>query len=158
MQIKRIVAVVLLLAGALAYGIEAGEQAKSTLGLVKTLEKYSEVKGVKYYHLEGFALKMAKPKIRKTPVGKAADGITSMYLFVMDKKAEAKPKFVKDLESALSAYEFALETTENDKTSRIYIKKTRPDIFDEMVIYTLGDEPAVVYMLGTLKVADMTGL
>ncbi len=159
MHMKKILLVLITLAGLMACGNADAKETETDNGLVEVFESYTEAKGVQYFNLEGFTLKMARPKIRKTPVGKAADGIESMCIFSMkDVKKEVKAKFIKEVEAVFSTYEMALETNEKGKKSRIFIKKTQPEIIDEMIIYSMEDDPVVIYMVGEMPVVEMRGI
>ena len=159
MHMKKIFLILITLAGIMACGNADAKETEADNGLVEIFESYTEAKGVQYFNLEGFTLKMARPKIRKTPVGNAADGIESLYIFAMkDVKKEVKAKFVKEAEAVFGTYEMALETNEKGKKSRIFIKKTQPEIIDEMIIYSMENDPVVIYMVGEIPVAEMKGV
>lgn len=127
--------------------------------LIRIFESYEETEGVEYFNLEGFLLKMARPTIRKSPVGKAADGIENLCIFsISEVGKELRNRFTKEAEGALQAYEMVLETKEDKQTSRIYMKKQNAEIIDELIVYALGEDIALIYIRGEIPVSALEGM
>jgi hypothetical protein len=52
----------------------------------------------------------------------------------------------------------ALEKTEKEVTSRIYVKKTSAGIIDELIVYNLGADIALIYIIGQIPVSSLEGI
>lgn len=127
--------------------------------LIQLFESYEETKGVEYFNLNGFLLKMARPTIKKSPIGKAADQIDNLCIFSMTEAGkEVRSKFMKEADAALGSYKKVLETTEDKQTSRIYMKKTSAEIIDELIVYSLGEDIALIYIKGEIPVSALEGM
>lgn len=151
---KRFFTTILLLIATLGVCIDAeARKTKETNALTQLFEKYQETDGVELFDLKGLVLSMAKPSIRKTPVGKAADGIKHMQIFSMaEPGSKLKASFTKEVESVLSGYEMALETKEDKLTSRVYVSKASEEMISEMIVYTIEESIVVIYMTGEIPV------
>lgn len=142
----------------IALPVEARKD-KEINALIELMESYEEAKGVQYFNLNGMILKMAKPSIKKTPVGKAADDIDNLCIFSMnDAVKEVRAKFLKEADLLFKDYEMALEKTEEEVTSRIYVKKTSAGIIDELIVYNLGADIALIYIIGQIPVSSLEGI
>lgn len=151
---KRFVTTILLLFVMAGAGVNAeARKTEETNALTQLFEKYQETDGVELFDLKGLVLSMAKPSIRKTPVGKAADGVKHMQIFSMaEPGAKLKSNFTKEVEAILAGYEMALENKEDDLTSRIYVRKASEEVISEMIVYTIEESIVVIYMTGEIPV------
>ena len=71
---------------------------------------------------------------------------------------EVRSKFIKEAEGVLGSYEMVLETKEEKQTSRIYMKKTSAEIIDELIVYSLGEDIALIYIKGEIPVSALEGM
>lgn len=151
---KRFFTTILLLFVMAGAGINAEtRKTEDTNAFTQLFEKYQETDGVELFDLKGLVLSMAKPSIRKTPVGKAADGIKHMQIFSMaEPGTKLRTNFTKEVEAILAGYEMAMETKEDKLTSRIYVKKASEEVISEMIVYTIEESIVVIYMTGEIPV------
>lgn len=127
--------------------------------VIQLFESYEEAKGVEYFNLDGFLLKMARPTIRKSPIGKAADQIDNLCIFSMTEAGkEVRSKFMKEADAVLGSYEMVLETKEEKQTSRIYMKKSSAETIDEFIVYALGEDIAFIYIKGEIPMSALEGM
>lgn len=127
--------------------------------VIQLFESYEEAKGVEYFNLDGFLLKMARPTIKKSPIGKAADQIDNLCIFSMTEAGkEIRSKFIKEAEGVLGSYEMVLETKEEKQTSRIYMKKSSAETIDEFIVYALGEDIAFIYIKGEIPMSALEGM
>ena len=159
-EMKRFLTAILTLV--ITYSLAVPAEAKKKEeenALIRMLESYEEAKGVEYFNLNGMILKMAKPSIKKTPVGKAADNIENLCIFSMsDAGKEVRARFLKEADLLLKGYDMVLETTEDKTTSRIYMKKADAEIIDELIVYSQGKDIAIIYMIGDIPLSALEGM
>lgn len=132
------------------------KKADETNELVEFLQSYEDNDGVEIYNLKGLILKMARPTIRKSPVGEAAEYIDNLVIFSMkDAKGDRKAKFYKEVLKLLQGYETAAGTKVDKMESHVYIKKAQEDILSELVVVTKEEDIAIIVMIGEIPVATL---
>lgn len=143
----------------LALGCACRAEAKKTEysnELIQHFESYQETKGVVIYNLKGLMLKMAKPSIRKTPVGGVCDQLENICIFSMGEvKKDTRSRFIKETDTLLKTYEKVLDEKKEGKESRIYILKSSDEIISEMVVYAIEEEISIILMKGEIPVSAL---
>ncbi|MDD3968726.1 MAG: DUF4252 domain-containing protein [Proteiniphilum sp.] len=130
--------------------LAGGMQAQTTLN-----ELYREFAGaekVTKVNLNGLALMLAKPFMEKHSGGK----LTSIRVLSLEEcPQEVKERFSR---AALSfhddQYELFLNTNDKDEKARIFVK-IEDQLIREMVILTMGDDPALVHLKGKFNPSDI---
>ncbi|MDK2852994.1 MAG: hypothetical protein PWQ38_1259 [Proteiniphilum sp.] len=130
--------------------LATGLQAQTTLK-----ELYREFSGAEHVtkvNLNGLALMFAKPFMEKEGMGK----VTSIRVLSLEECApEVKERFSR---AALGfrdeGYELFLNANDQDEKARIFVK-IEDQLIREMVIMTMGDDPALVHLKGKFRPADI---
>lgn len=137
---------------ALSYPAQA-RKTETQNSLIQFLQSYEEADGVDYFDLDGLLLKMAKPKIKKSPVGKAADDIDQVVIFSMSSaKTEKKAKFMKEVSNLLQDYTKAKEVKEEETESYVYMKQEQENILSELIVLSVGEDISIIVMTGQIPV------
>lgn len=149
---RRLIAFIILTVGIMTLSSPAQAGKPETQNdLIQLLQSYEEEDGVDYFDLDGFILKMAKPKIKRTPVCKAADDIDKVVIFSMSSaKTEKKAKFMKEVSSLLQDYTKAKEVKEEERESYVYMKQEEENILSELVVITVGEDISIIVMTGQI--------
>lgn len=128
------------------YSYAAGDKYKESPA-VKVLETSKKVK-----ILEGSALKIARPILKKTPISVIMDNIEMMMICPLEKNgAELTAK----AEKMLGSYTMVREI--NDELSHIYIYIDTPanDRFSELILYTESPEANIMLFEGDFTIEDL---
>ena len=142
-----------ILAMALAVLCQYGHAAGNGTGestVVKVLKA-----GKKTKVLEGPALKVARPILKKTPVSVILDNISMMLLCPLELEKKDMQELASEAEKALGRYMMVREI--NDELSHIFIYIDNPDNgrFSELVLYNKRPETSIMMFGGDFTIEDL---
>jgi translation elongation factor EF-G len=114
--------------------------------------EFSNEKKAENVNIGGLLLKMANPSFGK----KSDSKISSVRVLSLEEcTADVKQRFnEKALNFNDRAFELFLSENEPNEKVRIHFK-IQDDMIREMVIFTLGDNPAMVHIKGKIKPSDI---
>lgn len=105
--------------------------------------------------LSGAKLRIAKPFIKKTPMGVIVDKIERMVICPIDLESESGSRLIKKINPVLTAYNLVQQI--NDERSRmdIYIDSPENDKFSEIILYHHKPEPSIMLFVGNFDVESL---
>lgn len=113
----------------------------------KLIDKYSSVKGSRDFIASGASMILARSLIRATPLAAIASEVSVLEVLKMqDASPSDLADFKKDLDSALSHYEYYGQTESKNGLVDLYIGGSTGDTINELVIYN-----PTTYSLNSLK-------
>lgn len=130
--------------------LAAGLQAQTTLN--ELYREFAGAENVTKVNLNGLALMLARPFMEDQSSGK----LTSIRVLSLEEcRQEVKERFSR---AALSfrdeEYELFLNANDKDEKARIFVK-IEDEVIREMVIMTMGDDPALVHLKGKFRPSDI---
>ncbi len=102
--------------------------------------------------LEGTKFKIAKPFIKKTPMGVIIDEIKMMIIYPLDKDDFSLPK---EISQALNQYIQVREIDDERSTMTIYIDVPKDDRFSEIILYNTRPDPSIILFMGDFTVESL---
>ena len=115
--------------------------------ITEVLESHKEAK-----ILDGTKFKIAKPFIRKTPMGVIIDEISMMIIYPLDKEDFSLPK---DIRRVLSQYIQVREIDDERSAMTIYIDEPQNDRFSEILLYNTRPDPSIMLFVGDFTVESL---
>ena len=118
---------------------------------VQTLETCRDAKTY-----EGAMLKLAKPFLKKTPMGFLTDKIESIRICPIDKNGkEDEAVLTAKIEKMLKHYSNVNEINDDSYHMLIYIDEVKGDSFSEIILYTTSSEKSVMVFNGDFTVESL---
>lgn len=106
--------------------------------------------------LDGTKLKIAKPFIKKTPMGVILDEIDMMIICPLDKNNGQSQDFLSDEAKAmLKKYILVREINDEKSQMSIYIDNPTGDDFSEIVIYNARPDASLMLFSGRFTVESL---
>ena len=118
---------------------------------VQTLETCRDAKTY-----EGAMLKLAKPFLKKTPMGILMDNIESIRICPIEKNGkEDEAVLTAKIEKMLKHYSNVNEINDDSYHMLIYIDEVKGDRFSEIILYTTSSEKSVMVFNGDFTVESL---
>ena len=129
----------------------ASDGRKDDTPVIKALQS-----GKKTKRLEGAALKIARPILKKTPISAIIDDIDMMIICPVEKNDKLEGgKFTGRINDALKSYLLAHEINDELSHMLIYIDQVKGNRFNELVLYVTRPDPAIMYFRGSFTVESL---
>ena len=104
----------------------------------------------------GAMLKLAKPFLKKTPMGFLTDKIESIHICPIDKNGkEDEAVLTAKIEKMLKHYSNVNEINDDSYHMLIYIDEVKGDRFSEIILYTTSSEKSVMVFNGDFTVESL---
>ena len=105
---------------------------------------------------EGAMLKLAKPFLKKTPMGFLTDKIESIHICPIDKNGkEDVAVLTTKIEKMLKHYSNVNEINDDSYHMLIYIDEVKGDSFSEIILYTTSSEKSVMVFNGDFTIESL---
>lgn len=115
------------------------------------VESYKEAK-----KLDGTKLKIARPFIKRTPMGVILDEINMLVICPMDITGEKEDYIPADEAlQTLKGYNLVREIDDEKSTMTIYIDTPRNDRFSEIILYNTKPEASIMLFVGDFTVESL---
>ena len=106
--------------------------------------------------LDGTKLKIARPFLKRTPMGVILDEINMLAICPLELDPEKDDfKFTKEAEKALKAYNLVREIDDEKSTMTIYIDTPQDNRFSEIVLYNTKPEASIMLFVGDFTVESL---
>ena len=154
---KRILSIITFFALALmCQGFSAHAQGASKSRAVMFLEANEDLKGAKCMEIDGFLMRVARQKLKKTPAVAIMDNLDRFYMFSFkeDRKAEEKA-FVKAAEKMLKSYTKASEIKDNISHSVIYLDDLDGNVYHEIIMLVTWPSANMMVFHGNFTEASL---
>ena len=105
---------------------------------------------------EGAMLKLAKPFLKKTPMGFLMDNIESIRICPIEKNGkEDEAVLTAKIEKMLKHYSNVNEINDDSYHMLIYIDEVKEDRFSEIILYTISSEKSVMVFNGDFTIESL---
>ena len=129
-----------------AIGAQEGDR-----GIVEVLDSNNDAK-----KLDGTKLKVARPFLKRTPMGVIADEINMMIICPFDLEDENNGrKFSKEALTVLKKYNLVQQIDDEKSTMDIYIDTPVGDRFSEIILYNTRPETSILLFVGDFTVESL---
>ena len=129
-----------------AIGAQEGDR-----GIVEVLDSNKDAK-----KLDGTKLKVARPFLKRTPMGVIADEINMMIICPFDLEDENNGrKFSKEALTVLKKYNLVHQIDDEKSTMDIYIDTPVGDRFSEIILYNTRPETSILLFVGDFTVESL---
>ena len=105
--------------------------------------------------LSGAKMKIARPFIKRTPMGVILDEIEIMAICPLDTESENGLKLIRKVKSALTGYNLVQQIDDERSKMDIYIDSPQNDKFSEIIIYRSRPEPSIMLFIGDFNVESL---
>ena len=105
--------------------------------------------------LDGTKLKIAKPFIKRTPMGIIMDEIHMMIICPMDLESNDARSLPKEAQKVLQKYNLVQQIDDEKSTMDIYIDTPKGDRFSEIILYNTKPEPSIMLFVGDFTVESL---
>ena len=106
--------------------------------------------------LEGGMFKIAKPFIKRTPMGAILDEITMMVICPLDLEGgKDGGHLAEEAKRVLKSYNLVQEIDDEMSTMTIYIDTPKEDKFSEIILYHTRPDPAIMLFVGNFTVDSL---
>ena len=127
----------------------AGQEEESRV--LEVLDSYKEAK-----KLDGAKLKIARPFLKRTPMGVIVDEINMLVICPMDTTGVKKDQISEDKAlKTLKEYNLVREIDDEMSTMTIYIDTPQDNRFSEIVLYNTRPETSVMLFMGDFTVESL---
>ena len=127
----------------------AGEEEESRV--LEVLDSYKEAK-----KLDGAKLKIARPFLKRTPMGVIVDEINMLVICPMDTTGVKKDQISADKAlKTLKEYNLVREIDDEMSTMTIYIDTPQDNRFSEIVLFNTRPETSVMLFMGDFTVESL---
>ena len=127
----------------------AGQEEESRV--LEVLDSYKEAK-----KLDGAKLKIARPFLKRTPMGVIVDEINMLVICPMDTTGVKKDHISADKAlKTLKEYKLVREIDDEMSTMTIYIDTPQDNRFSEIVLYNTRPEASVMLFMGDFTVESL---
>jgi len=119
---------------------------------------YDGVKGARNIEVKGSRIKLARPILKKYPIGPMADLVTEVEVLNMGKAAEQdRQRFLEDLSNTLSHYRYYGKSDSPNGLVDVYVHLQTEEVVDELVIFN-PDSLVLNILFGDFSVEDLLKL
>lgn len=119
---------------------------------------YDGVKGARNIEVKGSRIKLARPILKKYPIGPMADLVTEVEVLNMGKAAEQdRQRFLEDLSNTLSHYSYYGKSDSPNGLVDVYVHLQTEAVVDELVIFN-PDSLVLNILFGDFSVEDLLKL
>ena len=119
---------------------------------------YDGVKGARNIEVKGSRIKLARPILKKYPIGPMADLVTEVEVLNMGKAAEQDiQRFLEDLSNTLSHYSYYGKSDSPNGLVDVYVHLQTEAVVDELVIFN-PDSLVLNILFGDFSVEDLLKL
>ena len=127
----------------------AGQEEESHV--LDVLDSYKETK-----KLDGTKLKIARPFLKRTPMGVIVDEINMLVICPMDTTGANKDQ-ISSIKAArtLKEYNMVREIDDEKSTMTIYIDTPQDNRFSEIILYNTKPEASVMLFMGDFTVESL---
>lgn len=130
-------------------GTFAGQKAESNV--LEVLDSYKETK-----KLDGTKLKIARPFLKRTPMGVIVDEINMLVICPMDTTGVNEDQIsAVDAAKTLKGYIQVREIDDEKSTMTIYIDAPQDNRFSEIILYNTKPEASVMLFMGDFTVESL---
>ena len=105
--------------------------------------------------LDGTKFKIAKPFLKRTPMGIIADEIHMMVICPMDLESSDAHSLAKEAQSVLKKYNLVQKIDDEKSTMDIYIDTPKGDRFSEIILYNIKPEASIMLFMGDFTVESL---
>ena len=105
--------------------------------------------------LDGAKLKVARPFLKRTPMGVIVDEINMMIICPMKLDAAEGYSFSKDALNVLNKYILVKQIDDEKSTMDIYIDTPQDERFSEIVLYNTRPEASILLFMGDFTVESL---
>lgn len=105
--------------------------------------------------LSGAKFKIAKPFIKRTPMGVILDEIEMMIICPIDMESESDSRLVIKACTVLSGYNLVQQIDDERSKMDIYIDSPENDKFSEIILYHHRPEPSIMLFIGDFDVESL---
>ena len=100
-------------------------------------------------------MKIARPFIKRTPMGVVLDEIESMVICPIETESENDMKFIRKAKSVLTGYKLVEQINDERSQLDIYIDSPQNERFSEIIIYRSRPEPSIMLFIGNFDVESL---
>ena len=118
--------------------------------VVKMLEAHKEAK-----ILDGTKLKVARPFLKRTPMGVIVDEIHMMIICPMTLETTDGRRFSKEALGTLKQYNLVRQIDDEKSTMDIYIDTPKGERFSEIILYNTKPEASIMLFVGDFTVESL---
>ena len=105
--------------------------------------------------LEGTKLKIAKPFIKRTPMGIIMDEIDMLIICPLDLENNDAQGLPKEAQKVLKKYNLVQKIDDEKSTMDVYIDTPDDDRFSEIIIYNIKPEASIMLFVGDFTVESL---
>ena len=105
--------------------------------------------------LEGTKLKIARPFLKRTPMGVIIDEIEMMIICQLDSDAGSDTALKQKAQEVLKRYNLVREIDDERSKMDIYIDTPQNDRFSEIILYHTRPEPSIMLFVGNFTVESL---
>ena len=117
---------------------------------IKMLDSQKEAK-----ILDGTKLKIARPFLKRTPMGVIIDEIEMMIICPLENDTPSGARLVKEAQGVLKRYNLVREIDDERSKMDIYIDTPEDDKFSEIILYHTHPEPSIMLFVGNFTVESL---
>lgn len=105
--------------------------------------------------LDGGKLKIARPFLKRTPMGVIIDEIEMMIICPLDSDAGSDTALKQKAQEVLKRYNLVREIDDERSKMDIYIDTPQNDRFSEIILYHTRPEPSIMLFVGNFTVESL---
>lgn len=122
------------------------------------VSRYEGIKGSRMIQVSGAKMALARPVLKKFPIGPMADSVDEVVVLRVDKASDkVKADFLDDMKNSLIKYVYYGKSETQKGLVDVYVHPKSEELVDELVIY--NPEIWVLNILsGDFPVSDLLGL
>ena len=105
--------------------------------------------------LDGTKLKIARPFLKRTPMGVIIDEIEMMIICPLENDTQNGARLVKEAQAVLKRYNLVREIDDERSKMDIYIDTPEDDKFSEIILYHTRPEPYIMLFVGNFTVESL---
>ena len=107
--------------------------------------------------LDGAKLKIARPFLKRTPMGAIIDEIQMLVICPLDVDGKQNDiSFINKAHNVLKGYNLVSEIDDELSEMAIYIDTPRDNRFSEIILYHTRPEPSIMLFVGDFTVESLT--
>ena len=133
------------------FQLQASSSYEGNSHIAETLESYKDAK-----KLDGAKMKIARPFIKKTPMGAMLDQIEMMIICPMERHSNNKAVLTENSAlEILADYDLVKKIDDERSAMSIYIDKPKDNRFSEIILYNTRPESSVMLFVGDFTVESL---
>lgn len=105
--------------------------------------------------LSGAKMKIARPFLKRTPMGVIIDEIEMMVICPLDLESENDLKLIRKAKSVLTGYNMVRQIDDERSKMDIFIDSPQNDKFSEIILYHSRPEPSIMLFVGDFNVESL---